>query len=317
MGNHWPYPELDPMGAALGPVTQNVSPHECEYMMQLVKNAAFFLLPLLVVFSFIGQYSCSSSESPPPCDEVVLIPDQALEKAIREWVDKPDGDICKADLETITVFDPRNKIRGLGYVRDLTGLEYCSNLTELWLSFNNDETVDLTPLSNLTKLQNLLLDDSRIDDFSPLFGLPSLNELYISDTGLTDVSFLSQLNLKVLYLNDNQIEDISPMANLSNLQDLVMVRNEISDLSPLSDLVKIETLWLGYNRIYDVSPIAGLSNIGWLVLENNLIEDIGPLASGKIFTSWGRLSLMDNPLNKDSINTYIPQLQNKGVEVDW
>lgn len=148
--------------------------------------------------------------------EVVVFPDAKLEAAVRRAIKKPTGDILKTDLVE-TVF---TRLRaGEAGITDLTGLEYCTDLSELFL-YNNQIT-DISPLAGLTNLRSLKLDVNRISDISAFAGLT---------------------NLQSLTLCANQIYDISALANLTSLQRLFLESNPISDISVLVTNAEIGSL---------------------------------------------------------------------------
>jgi Leucine-rich repeat (LRR) protein len=74
-------------------------------------------------------------------------------------------------------------------------------------------------------------------------------------------------------------------------------------------------LGLSSNQISDISPLASLTNLTVLGLHENQISDISPLVANSGLSSGDVVYLEDNPLDTDSLNTYIPQLKNRGVEV--
>ena len=82
---------------------------------------------------------------------VVSIPDASLEAAVRAELSLPTGDIAVADMEKLTTLTAS----GLA-ISNLEGLQYAKNLNTLDLSAN--EIVDLTPLSGLSGLSDLLPD---------------------------------------------------------------------------------------------------------------------------------------------------------------
>jgi len=150
----------------------------------------------------------ASLAMPAVADEVeteVVFPDPNLEDAVRDTIDKPEGPIYAADLEQIDRLGA-NKSN----IRDLTGLEYCNHLQELWLRRNY--ITDVSPLAGLTNLENLYLGGNQITDVSPLAGLTNLLKLDLDDNQLTDVSPLAGLT-KLQYLDlddhqdDNQLTD--------------------------------------------------------------------------------------------------------------
>lgn len=220
-------------------------------------------------------------------NEVVTFADPNLEAAIRQKIGKASGDIHWSDLEGIT-----RLYLGSRGISNLTGLEYCNNLKELHLYQN--QIKDLSPLADLIKLQDLHFWDNQISDISPLAELT---------------------NLSSLRLQDNQISDISPLSKLTKLKYLVLNNNQISDISPLDGLTNVETLLLKNNQIRDISPLAGLINLEYLNLNDNQIEDISPLVANRGLYEGDKVYLLGNPLNTDSLNTYVHQLHGWGVNV--
>ena len=93
----------------------------------------FSLLTLLLTTSIAGA-------------QEVVFPDSNLEAAIREAIGKPTGKIDEVDLVGLTTLDAEN--RGIS---ELSGLEYCTDLT--WLNLNDNNISNLSPLTNLTGLQ--------------------------------------------------------------------------------------------------------------------------------------------------------------------
>ena len=87
--------------------------------------------------------------------------------------------------------------------------------------------------------------------------------------------------------------------------------NNISDITPLSDLTQLRSLYLVGNSISDISPLAGMTQLIELVLWNNNISDVSSLVKLNLTN----LIILGNPLSFTSINTHIPAMQAKGVEV--
>jgi Leucine-rich repeat (LRR) protein len=221
----------------------------------------------------------SSSEQSRPEEKEVIFPDPNLEAAIREAINKPDGAIFAPDLEELTILSVENS-----EIKDITGLEYCTNLQNL--SLYSNQITDISPLSGLTNLQMLFLDINQITDISPLSGLTNLQMLRLGSNQIKDISPLSGLtNLLRLELYSNQITDISPLSGLTNLQTLYLDSNQITDVSRLSGLTNLQELHLDSNQITDVSRLSGLTNLQWLYLDSNQIKDISRL-SGLTNLQW-------------------------------
>jgi Leucine-rich repeat (LRR) protein len=266
-------------------------------------------------------------------DPLVIFPDPNLEAAIREAINKPTGDIYQSDLEELTEFSAE-----IRHIVNLTGLGHCTSLTSLDLRHNRIS--DISPLANLTSLVELYIADNQISDVSPLAGLTSLTVLNLVANQISDISPAANLtNLIELNLCNNNISDISSLASLTNLIELNLAANQIRDISPLDNLTNLTVLRLDFNWISDIYPLASLTSLAELTLLENSISDISPLASITSLTSLSLgsnnisdikplvdnhglregdyVNLRFNPLSDTSLNTYIPQLQARGVIVDY
>ncbi len=226
-------------------------------------------------------------------------------------------------------------------ISDISPLAELKNLEKLLLRDNNIS--DVSPLAGLTQLEQLGLHRNNISDISPLAGLTKLilswdillyaknlsellpfagrlEHLTFSYKNISNISPLAEFkNLVSLDLRNNNISDVSPLAELTQLNSLVLQDNNISDISPLAELTQLNSLNLENNNIFDVSPLAELTQLNSLVLQSNNISDVSPLVGlinlkqpGYLYNA---LSLSNNPLNYTSINTHIPAMQAKGIDV--
>ena len=180
-----------------------------------------------------------------------VFPDPNLETAIRGVVKKPEGSLSASDLEKVIVLIASGR-----NISNLSGLEYCVNLQELYLTGNH--------ISNL----------------SPLAGLSNLQELFLGNNNISDLSALAGLaNLETLSLIANNISDISPLARLSKLRELNLSNNKISNTSPLAGLTSLKELDLEGNNISGIRALVGLTKLKWLDLRSNNITDLNHLAA--------------------------------------
>ena len=198
---------------------------------------------------------------------------------------------------------------------DLTPLSGLVNLTSLQAAYC--DIGQLTPLSKLTNLVELSLDFNHGDgDLSPLSGLTKLRVLSVSGNAVTDLSPLSGLTqLRTLDVGWNDLENLSPLSELTELQSLLLSKNKIADLSPLRGLTSLVWLWLAENRLVDLSPLRELTNLGYLDLRDNRISDVSPLIENPGLAAGDTLDLHDNPLGGVSIETHLPALVERGVNV--
>ena len=235
--------------------------------------------------------------------DVIDIPDPHLKKAIRETINLPD-EIPITQQEMLRLRRLRVKSPEL---RDLTGLEYATNLEDLSLA--TGMVSDLTPISNLTSLRGLYLERNQISDIRPLANLINLGKLTLRNNQLRDIAPLAHLTaLEVLRLNGNEITDITPLVNLTALKTLRLDGNDIIDITPLANLTALKTLWLYSNRITDIAPLAHLTALEVLRLNRNEITDITPLSR---LTNLKELRIAENP-----IHDFRPLLELEGVELD-
>ena len=244
-------------------------------------------------------------------EEAVTYHDPNLEAAIREAIGIPEETIYAEDLQGLTALaaDGRN-------IADLSGIEYCTELTHISLSHN--PIGDISSLANLTNLTTVYLEDSQISDVSPLANLTSLMWLDLSNNQISDISPLANLtSLTTLKLGNNQLGDITPLANLINLTELDLNDNQVSDISPLGSLINLTRLWLHGNQISNISALTHLTNLDMLGLMQNPISDISPLVDNLGLGEGATVILVDNPLSEESINTYVPQLEARGVTIEY
>ena len=273
----------------------------------------------------------------------VSIPDPNLAAAIREEI---GNSITRQTLLNLTRLEAPNS-----GITDLTGFEHAHNLRELNLGevyipghvINSNTISDFSPIagltqltelnlsscgisdvsfiSGLTQLTSLNLNSNSISDISPLANLRQLDQLYLWKNSISDVSPLAELKkLTWLSLDINSISDVSSLAKLTQLTWLSLNGNSISDISPFTQLTQLTSLNLNGNNISDVSPLAELTQLIQLDLSLNNISDISPLIKLNLTERrWSDpgLDIRWNPLSYPSINTHIPAMQAKGIEVKF
>ena len=162
-------------------------------------------------------------------------------------------------------------------VSDLSALAECTNLIRLF-AWNTPHISDVSPLANLTKLQQLEFKGSKLNDISSLVHLTNMRVLQFYGIDISDISPLSAMTkLEKVRFRHTDVEDITPLAELFDLGWLDLASSEVSDLEPLKNLTKLEFLDLGWNNVEDVSPLANLTNLRKLNILSNNVSDISPL----------------------------------------
>ncbi|UCD64952.1 MAG: fibronectin type III domain-containing protein [Candidatus Zixiibacteriota bacterium] len=91
---------------------------------------------------------------------------------------------------------------------------------------------------------------------------------------------------------------------------------EIADLTGLEYCINLDWLSMEGNSISDITPLAGLTKLDFVNLWGNSIVDICPFDEQETLGSGDELYPGENPLDDQSLNTCIPNLEAKGVIVD-
>lgn len=167
------------------------------------------------------------------------------------------------------------------YVESLEGLQYATSARQIDIGYTaykpGKRIKDLSPISNLTQLDQLFLKGDGIDDISDLKNLT---------------------NLTSLWLNENQIQDIAAVQGMKKLSQLSLCGNRLTDVQAAMDLPKLRSLDLSRNAIETLpEDMSGLKNLISLDLSDNPgITDVSSVASVKTLQ---RLSLVGDNSIKD------------------
>ena len=172
----------------------------------------------------------------------VTIPDANLRAKIETALGKTSGDpISAAEMATLTALSAQDAA-----IRDLTGLETATGLTELQLWDNN------------------------IAAIAAVAGLTKLTKLYLWGNAITDISHVAALtNLTDLRLGENSIANVSAVAALTNLTHLGLRENSVSDMAAVAGLTNLTELRIGDNTISSIAAVANLTKLVWLDAPNN------------------------------------------------
>ena len=182
-------------------------------------------------------------------------------------------------------------------------------------------TVELWDTSELMEIRRETVAEIDIPD-------SNLRAAIAKAVGLSPNSPITRghlANLPGLEARNANITDLTGLKYATNLRSLdfgpdfgaggLINSNSISDLSPLSRLTNLTSLILWQNSISDISPLANLTNLTHLDLGGNSISDISPLVTNAGLGSGDVVDVRGNPLNRASIKTHIPALQNREVTV--
>jgi|GEM_PF-3522478 len=166
------------------------------------------LLCVLIVFTLLFPTNVIASD-------VIVFKDGHLELAIRNIINKPEGDIFKSDVESITELDLQNYA-----ISDISGLEHFSNLTKLDLSYNYVIT-DIAALGSLSNLKELYLAHNNIRDISALRELMNLTHLDLSDNEIYSIRELPVLSYSSLNLTGNYLTINENNEDMIKIQEII------------------------------------------------------------------------------------------------
>jgi hypothetical protein len=250
------------------------------------------------------------------------LPDKNLEAVVRSVIfDKKDNtnEITDDDLKKVFILEGKGK-----GIKDLTGLEKCTNLLQLNVAKN--EISDVSALKEIKNLQSLDLSQNKIADVAPLGNVVALQFLELSDNQIESVQPLSTLTkLSALYIAGNKIADVAPLSKLERLSSLDLARNKITDIKPLTNVGVLSLLKLSGNEISDITPLSRPLSVRLLILENNKLTDLAPFVAAvkadadgdKRFAPFLRLYLNGNPLSDAAKTSQFEALKAAGVKIDF
>lgn len=209
-----------------------------------------------------------------------VIVDKQLQRHInkynlnRENLDTP---ITKEDLlkvKSLIVVEAKSK-----GIQDVSGLEYMTNLENLTLEEVKLENIKF--ISDLRQLKSLSITYGELEDIGLLAELENIEFLTLRNNKISDVSPLSQMKkIKMLDLNSNDIKDIKPLFTVTSLRTLTVANNQISNanLTGIEQLKNIKKLSLNNNGLTNIEHITSMKKLVELDLAKNELENIEPLS---------------------------------------
>jgi hypothetical protein len=131
--------------------------------------------------------------------------------------------------------------------------------------------IDLRPLSSITNLQELTLNNDAISDITPLGSLSRLASLD---------------------LTGNKISDLTPLTKLSHLTQLRLGQNDVHDGDVLAQVPTLRKVLLPNNKITSLTLLITLPQLAWLDLNGNQINEVVGVRFDRSFV----LDLSNNPI---------------------
>ncbi len=181
------------------------------------------------------------------------------------------------DLSPLSALTELRELRMMGVhdsgANSIDSLEFLKNMTKLEKLSIVVRNVDLSPLQNLTNLQQLSLaaDKTHAEDLALFSGMTSLEELVIRGDSMCSASDMTALSgltkLQKLILSVSGLRSLSGLENMSELEDfeLYLTDSTLTDLAPLANLSELRNFCISVGGNppgpLDISALAGLSNL--------------------------------------------------------
>ena len=231
---------------------------------------------------FIIPNSCKEIK----LDSDAIMPDlsnnNSLTKISISWVSRQSGVTLEKILNYIKTESILSEIGCYG-IPDVT----ISNFSNL--KYTKVKTINLKSSTLLKKI----VIDSRVENITNMNlrnctsfesinsfeNLINLNELNLDNTKVQSLQPLNNhKTLKVLYANNTNINSLSPLENVVTLNSIYAANSKLSNLNGVEELVNLEKLDVSGNSIsnlYSLSELAKKNNIKLndLDLSNNLLEN--------------------------------------------
>ena len=272
--------------------------------------------------SYTRQTSTSSSTSISISSSLssnngfVFFQDSSVKEAVRIQLNlSPNSDITPLQMESLTQLTLENPT-------SLVGLETAINLVRLDASNSTDSmtALELSPIQNLTKIENLYVTKFNLGDLSSIQKLTAIDYLDLSQSSFTNLNAISAFTkLVTLSLTNTNTSSLpSGFSNLLKLNRLYLSENPLTNagITPIHGL-PIRRLIISYTDINDISFLSSKSQLDYLSVTGSPVYDLSPLITsglGLNETLYANYSCVH--LGKYSTNSsYITQLENRGVNV--
>ena len=277
------------------------------------KKRKFLAALMAVTLSMTGIFGTGITARADSCggleEEDVYTPDEdeVIKDPVLHWAIRSSMNAIKSNVKLTADMVGDKSVRNISFelcshaddfatwekpfwIENLEGIQYAKSATMVDIgytaAFEKDgeqkSIKDVSPLAELTQLDNLILKQDGIDDVSSLGTLVNLTQLDLSmNYKIEDISVVQNMKqLNTLNVSSNKITDVSAISGLTKLQYLNLSNNKISELPDMSSLTGVKTLLISDNQLTDVTPIASLKNLEALDLTKNRgLTDVKALAN--------------------------------------
>ncbi len=160
--------------------------------------------------------------------------------------------------------------------------------------FITDESIDLSPLSNLKDLEKLEIrsDGCKNLNTKSLGELKQLKKIVL-DACEFDISFIAKLtNLEDVVFTRCLIEDITVFQNMTSLKRVGIEYITDADLNYLHELKNLEDIDIGGSKIRNIEGLKGLTKVKSLALESYEFIDTENVFANDVFVGMDQLTFV-------------------------
>lgn len=205
--------------------------------------------------------------------------EEMIEEAVRNQLGKGDTEfVSKQELRKIEVLRIcGNTILEAGdQHRQYCGHHYINGMEQAEIT---GTVQDLSDLSYMKNLRELILDGQQITDIAALKKLP-LERVSLCDNPLKNCAVFSNIGtLKQLELDHTDLDTLKPITNLKELEHLDIGDTRVKRLEPLSEVESLRTLMMAGISVIDIEMLEKMP-LETLVLHSNVTGT--EAAAGKI-----------------------------------
>lgn len=173
---------------------------------------------------------------------------------------------------------------------DLSPLSNLSKLQDVSITFGTGDKTDLSFLKEMNDLTDITIDRCCVIDNLSLFeNKPCLKKLFLEYVEDVDLSYLTNCTeLRELHIEGKHIRNAEGLSGLLHLKDLYLLDYYIYlqeeepmtlNLYSFTNLTELEWILLAHINITDISPLSNLPDLRDITLVNTDVDDIKLLSN--------------------------------------
>ena len=173
---------------------------------------------------------------------------------------------------------------GASNINSLSELSGMTNLRELAVGqtpFTDLGDLDISAVSTLANLDNLVFTNSRVRTIDSVRKLRKLTKLSIHASLVDDLSPVSNLHLlKSVVIRESRVTDLTPLSGIAGLEEMVVDGKQVRGLSAVPQIKRLTVI---DQAPVDLTALSSLSNLTYLSIWGPPSLDFSPLRNlGKL-----------------------------------